>query len=260
MVLCKTGSVFMKKTIVSIILIFTTFFAVYANQDLNLLRAAKNGDVIFVDKALKKGANVNIQNIDRYTPLMIASMQGHVKVVKFLLKAGANANIRIWFGNTALSFASLGNHYKIVKILLKHIKNTREGKDIINHAFSEVSNTNNIGIAKLLLKAGANINMISENSISIGKPPLVASVQSNKYNMVKFLLSKGANVNLIDFEFNWSALMYASLHGHIEIAKLLIKAGAAVNLKNKYGRTALSIALDAKHKEIAKLLKAHGAR
>ncbi len=59
---------------------------------------------------------------------------------------------------------------------------------------------------------------------------------------VKLLLSKGADVNSTD-DVGWSALHYAAHHGHTEVVKTLIQAGANLNVQPKIdGRTPLHFA------------------
>jgi len=48
--------------------------------------------------------------------------------------------------------------------------------------------------------------------------------------------------------------MYASLHNHVNIVKLLIEAVVNINAKNNIGYTALMIALIYDHKEIVMML------
>ena len=64
----------------------------------------------------------------------------------------------------------------------------------------------------------------------------------------------------------WTALMFAAMHGNTEIAKMLIDAGADVNIKTKDGETPLQRAekIDkaglGKTKDVIKLLKEAGAK
>jgi ankyrin repeat protein len=56
-----------------------------------------------------------------------------------------------------------------------------------------------------------------------------------------------------------TALMEASEYGYTDIARVLIKAGANVNAKNKYGETALVIAYQSQpDDDMAELLREYG--
>ena len=57
----------------------------------------------------------------------------------------------------------------------------------------------------------------------------------------------------------FTALMYVAYYGRMEIAELLIKHGANVKAKNKYGWTGLMLAEKNDHTETAKLLRKYGA-
>ena len=65
-----------------------------------------NGHHQVMELLLKEGADVNIQNNDGWTALMIASDDGHHQVVELLLKEGADVNIQNNNGWTALDCQS----------------------------------------------------------------------------------------------------------------------------------------------------------
>ena len=82
---------------------------------------------------------------------------------------------------------------------------------------------------------------------------------------VKKLLDEGVDVNT-KFRYNATALFYACDHGHVEVVKMLLDRGAAMDLKDTfYGFTPLMLAMGPaqkkkpEHTEIAKLLIAKGA-
>ena len=54
--------------------------------------------------------------------------------------------------------------------------------------------------------------------------------------------------------------MFASQNGHTKTVKMLLEAKADVNVANKDGDTALSIARQQGNKEIVQLLKSAGAK
>ena len=57
-----------------------------------------------------------------------------------------------------------------------------------------------------------------------------------------------------------TALMMASLGGRAEVVRLLIAAGAEVNIRDIYGFTALTMASEKNHAEVVNILKQTGAK
>ena len=48
-------------------------------------------------------------------------------------------------------------------------------------------------------------------------------------------------------------------NGHTAVLQALLRAGANRKLKTQWEQTALSLFIDAKHEDVIKLLRAHGA-
>ena len=88
----------------------------WLNND--LLKSVRAGEPDrSVNELLAAGADVNYQNNEGQTALMIASLLGHTELVKELLASNADPNIPDNDGNVALTFAE-GNP-KIVELLLE---------------------------------------------------------------------------------------------------------------------------------------------
>jgi uncharacterized protein len=62
--------------------------------------------------------DVNMQDDDGWTPLIVASVNGHYETAKILLNHGGDVNAKTLVGTTALMFAAANGHDKIVKLLL----------------------------------------------------------------------------------------------------------------------------------------------
>lgn len=113
---------------------------------------------------------------------------------------------------------------------------------------------------KRLLKEGAHVNEQDSN----GYTALAWASSNGDTDIVKFLLEKGANVHLTNKIktgiTGTTPLMRAASYGHVEIANLLIKAGAKIDDQRSDTRTALSIAIYKKQKEMVRFLISVGAK
>ncbi|XP_071944727.1 uncharacterized protein [Antedon mediterranea] len=76
--------------------------------------------------------------------------------------------------------------------------------------------------------------------------------QSNPVDICQYLIQCEAQD--VQDEDGTSALGLAALFGNINICKILVDAGANVNLKNKYGMSPLHIASRKGHKDICHFL------
>ncbi len=72
------------------------------------------------------------------------------------------------------------------------------------------------------------------------------------------ILGDGGDVNVKD-KYGQTALMLAAMHGRHEVVKLLTEAAAKLDVTAKYGLSALMLAVDNHHDAIARDLAAAGA-
>ena len=85
------------------------------------------------------------------------------------------------------------------------------------------------------------------------------SVMSGDYSQVKNSIKEGADVNVRN-RWGETALLWASYVGHTEVVELLIEKGADINVLDNNGYTALMWASKKGHTEVVKLLKEAGAK
>jgi len=116
-----------------------------------------------------------------------------------------------------------------------------------------------IGRVQEALRADAAVNAdIKAPKVFVGQTALMRAAYDGHVAIVRLLLKAGANVNAKDREGS-TALLSAATRGHVEIVRLLLKASADVNAKNEYGNTALYSAALFNHIEIVQLLLKAGA-
>jgi len=92
-----------------------------------------------------------------------------------------------------------------------------------------------------------------------GIPLLSLSARSGQLNILKLLLRSGAQVNLIAEDRGSTALLDSAIERNKDMVKILIEAGADVNIQSKDGQTALVVVVGAGDEELAEMLVKAGA-
>jgi ankyrin repeat protein len=85
------------------------------------------------------------------------------------------------------------------------------------------------------------------------------AAEKNDVGQVRSLLASGNNPNQAEGDSLQTGLQWAAINGNIQIAAILIKAGARLNDQDKIGNTALHYAAERNQLEILKLLLDVGA-
>jgi ankyrin repeat protein len=84
----------------------------------DIIEAAREGDLSEVQRLVGQDAGLlNARSeINRWTPLIVASVEGHVEVVRWLLDQNAAMHEGNVFGFTALFVASCNGHTAVVRL------------------------------------------------------------------------------------------------------------------------------------------------
>jgi ankyrin repeat protein len=124
----------------------------------------------------------------------------------------------------------------------------------------KASKEGDIASVQKLVARGVDVNAKADIISDWGKTALMEASLIGHVDIVAALLKAGADVNAKD-DYGDTALMFAAGKGHYDIVKLLLDAGADVNLKNTGNRSsALTIASKNGHPKIVELLKKAGAK
>lgn len=94
------------------------------------------------------------------------------------------------------------------------------------------------------------------------KDSLVKVVERGDLVKLRTRLSSGANANEADNSVvkGWTPLIAAAYSGNVEAARLLLDAGAAIEARTQFNKTALDVALSVGNTQVAELLRCRGAK
>jgi ankyrin repeat protein len=194
-----------------------------------LMRAAIEGTLEDVDRAIRSGADVNASTNSGLTALMWAAHDP--AKVRRLLRSGANANAEAKSGHTALILAA--------------------GYDGASES------------VRLLLDAGANVNATVREGIIPAATPLVRAAMRGDLAVAKLLLDRGAALESGDGK-TGIALLFAGAQGDVAMVRLLLDRGARVDTRFPKdifppAPTVLMLAAEDGYPEVVRLLIARGA-
>ncbi|KAK2860819.1 hypothetical protein Q7C36_004985 [Tachysurus vachellii] len=161
-------------------------------------------------------------------------------------------------GNTALHYSVSHSNFSIVKLLLDtgvcdvDLKNKTGYTAVMLACLQQLDTDMDIKVVQQLMELGD----VNTRAGQVGQTALHLAVRHGRASTVKLLLAHGANVNTQD-QAGTTALISACDRGHADIVRILLQdPDCDVNLTDKGSRSALSLATQASHTEIADLLKA----
>lgn len=256
-------------------------------HDSNLITAVRQNDLDTVKTILQNGADINFQNINGATALMIATQNGNATIVHELIARGANVNIQSNHHGTALMAAAKNSNTAIVHELLAHGAHVNIQSIDNTTALMIAAGEGHLAIVHELIARGSNVNLqntkgltalmiaVSKGHVAIaqeligrrayinlqtasGTTALMFATQKNNLAIVQELIAHGADINFKNSN-GLTALMLAAQNGHLPILEELITHGADVNLQAYKGTTALIIAAANSHLPIVQELITHGA-
>ena len=193
-----------------------------------LHEAAAKGDAAEIEKLVKEGERINIQDSRSRTPLHVAVYMKKHDAARLLLKLGANAN--------ALEI----DRYDIVTM---------------------AAVANDLEMLKLALDGGASARNITSRYDGTA---LIAAAHLGHAEVVQMLIAARAPLNHVN-NLGWTALMESIVLGnggrnHTDTLKALVDAGADVNIADRQGTTPLQHARRRGYVNMARILEAAGAR
>jgi ankyrin repeat protein len=131
----------------------------------------------------------------------------------------------------------------------------------LDKALVEACDDGKIRAVVAALDAGANPNAANTWSdlAHLQGTALMRASKHGHIDIARLLCDRGADTNAINGLQNETALHKAAFHGHADVVQLLVERHAQVDLANKFGRTALHIAAGQLRYEVVRYLITAGA-
>ena len=225
-----------------------------------LIEAAGHAEPNYLKKLLQAGADVDAITVDGFTALIRAVWSARTvyeqpagssnlrysqeysdvnKTVSLLIDAGANVNIALTSGLTALMQAVLRNHWDSFLRLIRAGAHVNQQDIEENTAITIATSLWRDDYVEELIRAGADVNVIREDGLTplmmVSHPPCGGGDRPPECHKarwcIKLLVEAGADVNMTDPQGN-TALTTAAWNNRIDIVKELLHAGARVNIAN----------------------------
>jgi len=235
----------------------------------DLIGSIRKQDIKAVKLALSGKADPNQQDAQTgVTALGFAALTGNVEIAALLIEQQADINGKNRDGATPLHCAVFMGQAKVVELLLESgadvgLKNAR-GELPASGAAADAATTGFIAGLLQLKYDQAKLGTGRTRCLDLlkngtGSRELSAAVRKQDVAAVKQLLAKTKKPNSRDPDLGITVLAWAAYHGNIEIAGLLIAAGADVNGKNEDGSQPLHAAAFTGHASVLELLLKKGA-
>jgi ankyrin repeat protein len=197
-----------------------------ATASAEFIRAAETGDLAGLHRLIDAGAPVNGRDGRGRTALLAATHHDRVDAARLLIERGADVNVKDEQQDSAFLYAGA------------------EGR---------------LAILRLTLAAGADLTSVNR----YGGTALIPAAHHGHVETVRELLKTRIAVDHVN-RLGWTALLEAIVLGdggpaHTEIVRLLVAAGADVNLSDRQGVTPLAHAQQRGQRRIAEILTQAGA-
>ena len=202
------------------------------------------------------GADMDAEDENGCSPLLLASKQGCLDTVKMLLKAGADVCAADNKGATCLALAVCNGHTETVRYLLclpevDANQSTNRGSTSLHLAVSQKHSD----VVGMLIDAGADIEA---NREGMSYTTLRCACEVGEREIVRMLLEAGADLCATDDDGD-RCLALAAHHGHIETVRYLVDLKEVdVNHGNNWSVTALKHARLNGHAGVEQVLLEHG--
>lgn len=191
-----------------------------------LIAAAERGDLAATKAALASGAVLDGRDGRQRTALLAAVQGNHVAVARLLIEAGADVNAKDVINDSPYLFAGARGHLDILRLTLSHGADLKSTNRFGGTALIPAAERGHVETVDTLIKAGVNVDHVNKLSWTALLEAIILGNGGPRHTaIVKLLIDAGANVNLADKD-GVSPLQHARKAGYADMIRLLESARA----------------------------------
>lgn len=198
---------------------------------------------------IDNGADIDRDDVDRRTPLMLASEYGHLEIVKTLVDSGADMSHKDGDFNTALTLACANGYFRVAEYLKEKNAPGKFSVNWTNALFNAVIRRDLEGVKKAIEEHRIPVD---SNKWFRGYTPLMLACSGGLADIVRYLASKGADPDATCEEKTWTPLLFAVKSGSLETVRTICEIGCDASVKSL--RKALKLAREQKFKDIVEFI------
>ncbi len=191
-------------------------------NDMELIKAAGEGNIEQVKALIEEGYNVNAEDKSGNTLVHWAAYTDNVDLLKFLKEKGADLKAVNHFGEQAMHMAAKGNKVQAAAYLKEQGVDVNAKDNIHSCPIHEAARKDHIEMIQWLCENGAKVNIRS-----YGDEPIHFVARNGNIAAMDALVKHGADVNISsDVRYNYPPAYYAVEEGHLDMLKWLKNNGA----------------------------------
>ncbi len=199
--------------------------------------------------------------VSGYEAWHAAAHRGDLGALARLIAAGADLNQRERHGRTALHVAAHARQREALRLLARAGADLNLLENDRYDAVTIAAVANDEETLRVLLSLGASAKLVTSRYLGTA---LIAAAHLGHHGVVKQLIASGAPLDHVN-NLHWTAVIEAIVLGdggarHQETLRLLIGAGANLQLRDRQGQTPLQLARTRGHGEMVRMLEQAGAK
>jgi uncharacterized protein len=195
------------------------------DKDRELIAAAARGDTPAVQRLLKEGASVHAADSDGATALITAAYQNRLDSAKLLIAAGADVNRQDRTRQSAYLISTADGYLELLRLTLANGADVRTTDSYNGTGLIRAADRGHVEILRELLKTPINIDHVNRLGwTALLEAVILGNGGPRHTESVRLIVTAGANVNLADRD-GVTPLAHARRRGYDAMVAILEQAG-----------------------------------